>query len=207
MTRAIGLVALLVLVGLTALLALAGCGTAVAPSAPPPTLAQPSTAPAPVPVAAVAAPPVRVRIPAIGVDSSVVDLGVDAAGVLVPPDSADVTGWFAAGPAPGAAGPALLAGHVDSKVGPGVFFRLSDLRSGNLIEVQRADGSTVRFAVTRSVQAPKVAFPTELVYAPVPGPELRLITCGGSFDRSVGHYRDNIVVEAVSADDAGWTIR
>jgi sortase (surface protein transpeptidase) len=149
---------------------------------------------------------VRVRIPAIGVDSAVVDVGVDAAGALVPPDSADVTGWFAAGPAPGERGPAVLAGHIDSREGPGVFYRLVDLRPGDAVEVQRADGSVARFTVDSSVQTAKTAFPTDLVYAPVPGPELRLITCGGSFDRSVGHYRDNVVVAAVSADGSGWTI-
>jgi sortase (surface protein transpeptidase) len=204
MNRAVAFVGLVVLVGLTALVVLTGCGapsTAAAGSPPPP-----PAAPAPTSNTAPAPAPVRVRIPAIGVDSSVVDVGVDAAGALVPPDSADVTGWFAAGPAPGAPGPAVLAGHIDSRVGPGVFYRLVDLKPGDAIEVQRADGSVARFTVSASVQTAKTAFPTDLVYAPVPGPELRLITCGGSFDRSAGHYRDNVVVEAVSAGGSAWTI-
>ncbi len=140
--------------------------------------------------------PARLRVPAIGVDTALIDLGVDAAGVLVPPVAADVAGWFTAGPAPGSIGPALLAGHVDSQAGPGVFYRLVDLRPGDRIEVDRADGSAVSFSVVSTTRSPKTAFPTELVYAPTPVPELRLVTCGGAFDRSARSYRDNIIIEA-----------
>lgn len=150
----------------------------------------------PTPVEPAVAPPVRVRIPAIGVDSAVVDIGVDAAGALVPPATTDVTGWFSAGPAPGAIGPALLAAHVDSRAGPGVFFRLVDLRPGDEVTVARADGTSVVFVVVGTTRVAKTAFPTELVYSPLPVPALRLVTCGGSFDRSARSYRDNIVVDA-----------
>jgi hypothetical protein len=142
------------------------------------------------------APPVRVRIPAIGVDSRIVHIGVDAAGELIPPRSAAVTGWFTSGPRPGAVGPALLAGHVDSQAGPGVFFRLTQLRRGDVITVVRADRSSVSFVVESSTRAAKVAFPTELVYSPKPVAMLRLVTCGGSFDSSARSYRDNVIVNA-----------
>jgi sortase (surface protein transpeptidase) len=142
------------------------------------------------------AKPVRLRIPAIGVDSPVVDIGVDAAGVLVPPPTADQVGWFTGGPAPGDTGPALLAAHVDSRAGPGVFFRLIDLRAGDQISVERADQTSVAFTVVSTSRVPKSAFPTELVYAPLPVPMLRLITCGGTFDRAAHSYRDNVIVEA-----------
>ncbi|SER57824.1 class F sortase [Actinokineospora terrae] len=140
--------------------------------------------------------PVRLRIPAIGVDTPLVDIGTDNTGALIPPVAADIAGWFTAGPVPGAVGPALLAGHVDSHAGPGVFFRLVDLRPGDRVEVDRADGTRVTFAVAATTRAPKTAFPTDLAYAPVPGPELRLVTCGGAFDRAARSYRDNIIVEA-----------
>jgi sortase (surface protein transpeptidase) len=164
-----------------------------APSAPPPA---PSWTVEPKPTQAVVAPPARVRIPAIGVDSAIVDIGVDATGVLVPPATTDVTGWFAAGPAPGALGPALLAAHVDSRAGPGVFFRLVDLRPGDEVTVVRTDGTSVVFAVTGTSRVPKSAFPTDLVYSPLPVPALRLVTCGGSFDHSARSYRDNLIVDA-----------
>jgi len=167
----------------------------------PPTVAEPRPpAPSwtvePTPVAAAVAPPARVRIPAIGVDSAVVDIGVDATGALVPPPTTDVTGWFAAGPAPGAVGPALLAAHVDSRAGPGVFFRLVDLRPGDEVTVRRTDGTSVVFVVTGTSRVAKTAFPTDLVYSPLPVAALRLVTCGGSFDHTARSYRDNLIVDA-----------
>lgn len=165
-----------------------------------PTVAEPtpSWTMAPTPAEAVVAPPARVRIPAIGVDSAVVTIGVDAAGALVPPATTDVTGWFSAGPAPGAVGPALLAAHVDSRAGPGVFFRLVELRPGDEVTVERTDGTSVVFVVTGTTRVAKTAFPTDLVYSPLPVPALRLVTCGGSFDHSARSYRDNIVVDAAT---------
>jgi sortase (surface protein transpeptidase) len=174
----------------------------VAETAPSPTPAAAPPAPTPTwtvtpvtPTTAVS-PPVRVRIPAIGVDSRIVHIGVDAAGELIPPRSAAVTGWFTSGPRPGAIGPALLAGHVDSQAGPGVFFRLTQLRRGDVITVVRADRSSVSFVVESSTRVAKVAFPTELVYSPKPVAMLRLVTCGGTFDSSARSYRDNIIVNA-----------
>jgi hypothetical protein len=139
--------------------------------------------------APVTARPTRLRIPAIGVDSRIVDIGVDRAGALVPPRTTDVTGWFTAGPAPGTIGPALLAG-------PGVFFRLAELRPGDVVVVDRAGGGPVSFVVASSARVPKTAFPTDLVYSPKPVAMLRLVTCGGSFDRRAGSYRDNLIVNA-----------
>jgi hypothetical protein len=189
------------LVALTLLAA--GCGTA--PAAPP---GSPGPAAAPVAVAADPGPvpaPARLRIPAIGVDSAIVGIGVDGSGALVPPDGTEVTGWYADGPAPGGPGPALLAGHVDSRSGPAVLYRLREVPIGARLEVDRADGSTVAFVVTGIVQTAKAAFPTDAVYAPTPGPELRLVTCGGTFDPAIGHYRDNVVVDAVAVG-GGWSI-
>jgi sortase (surface protein transpeptidase) len=180
----------------TALLALHSGQGSLSAESPPPLPSAPTWEVAPAQRDA-AARPLRVRIPAIDVDSALIDIAVDTAGELIPPESAAVAGWFAAGPAPGALGPALLAGHVDSRLGPGVFFRLADLAAGDVVEVERADGTTARFAVASVARTPKTAFPTDLVYAPTPGPELRLVTCGGTFDRSARSYRDNVIVEAV----------
>ncbi|PRY38769.1 class F sortase [Umezawaea tangerina] len=147
--------------------------------------------------AATAAAPVRLRIPVIGVDSPIVDVGVDETGALVPPGTPEDTGWFTGGPAPGAVGPALLAGHIDSHDGPAVFFRLADLKPGDEISVDREDGSTVAFVVESSIRVAKTAFPTDLVYAPLPTPVLRLVTCGGKLDTAAHSYLDNVIVEAV----------
>lgn len=147
------------------------------------------------PVAEVA--PTALRIPAIGVSTSLVKLGLDASGALSAPGGPDVAGWFAAGPVPGAIGPAILAGHVDSQAGPAVFFRLRQLKDGDEVQVDRSDGGTVVFRVVAVRTFPKDRFPTEQVYGPTPLPELRLVTCGGPFDRAGGRYLDNVIVQAV----------
>ncbi|MEO9152644.1 MAG: class F sortase [Lapillicoccus sp.] len=140
--------------------------------------------------------PVRVRIPAIGVDSALVDLGIGAdKAIEVPTDPARV-GWLDTSPAPGQQGPAVLAGHVDSKTGPAVFYHLKQLAVGDAITVTRRDGSSVSFTVDGVQTYAKSAFPTEATYGPVPGPALRLITCGGSYVKSAGGYQDNVVVFA-----------
>ena len=168
-------------------------GTACPPAAAPPVRELPvATAPAAVQAAA----PVRVRIQAIGLDAPVVPLKVDAQGALTPPATNEDAGWWRAGPEPGEPGPAVLVGHVDSRTGPAVFFRLRQLVPGDEIAVDRADGSTVPFVVQRSERHAKNAFPTDSVYGDTPDPQLRLLTCGGEFDRSTGHYVDNVIVYA-----------
>jgi sortase (surface protein transpeptidase) len=141
--------------------------------------------------------PVTVRIPSIGVETSLEALDVDKAGALEPPTRADKAGWYAKGVAPGDAGPAMIAGHVDSKTGPGVFYRLPELRPGAEVQVERKDGSKLTFVVSSAYSTEKAAFPTAIVYGPTPLSELRLVTCGGEFDRVAGSYRNNVIVEAV----------
>lgn len=144
------------------------------------------------------APPVRVDVDSIGVHAPVVVLGRNPDASMQVPATAGDVGWYGFGPAPGAAGPAVLAGHVDTKTGPAVFLRLRELRVGARIVVTRADGTRATFAVRRVAQYPKAAFPTDAVFGSVIGAELRLITCGGAFDRSTGHYVSNVVVFASS---------
>jgi hypothetical protein len=142
------------------------------------------------------APPVRVEIPAIGVSSALVRLGLNPDGTMQVPDDYGRAGWFTGGPAPGDVGPAVIAGHVDSRSGPAIFYRLRDLRRGDAITIVRADGTTARFVADDVVRYPKRAFPTQAVFGPVPDPVLRLITCGGRFDRSRRSYVDNLIVTA-----------
>jgi Sortase domain len=90
----------------------------------------------------------------------------------------------------------VILGHVDSHTGPGIFINLSTVRPGMLVRVDREDGSTVMFRVTKVSRVAKTSFPTDLVYAPSLDPTLRLVTCGGSFDRTRGSYRDNVIAFA-----------
>lgn len=140
--------------------------------------------------------PVRISIPRIQVTSPLDRLGREADGTVEVPSKWDVAGWYELGPRPGDPGSAVILGHVDSTSGPAVFYRLRELRLGDVIEVARSDRSTVRFVVQRTAQYSKSRFPTDEVYYPTLAPELRLVTCGGSFDYTAHHYRSNIIVFA-----------
>jgi sortase (surface protein transpeptidase) len=140
--------------------------------------------------------PVRIEIPSIGVRAPIIRLGLNPDRTLeVPTDYGD-TGWWSGGARPGENGPAVIVGHVDSKSGPAVFYRLSELRPGAEVVVVRSDGSRAHFTVQGSERYPKDEFPTARVYGHTDGPTLRLITCGGAFDSSSGHYEDNTIVYA-----------
>jgi LPXTG-site transpeptidase (sortase) family protein len=141
--------------------------------------------------------PVSISIPSIGVKTNIIHLGLTKTGALQVPDSTSVAGWYTGSPRPGATGSAVIAGHIDSYKGPGVFYRLSSLKIGDKVYVRRADGTMAEFKVTVVKQYPKDKFPTQDVYGAVPDPELRLITCGGTFDSTTGHYLSNTVVYAV----------
>jgi sortase family protein len=151
-----------------------------------------------------ASPPVRARstptaldVPAIGVHTTgLVDLGLTAAGAMEVPEGATTAGWFTLSPVPGEAGPAVLAAHVNFAKVPGVFARLHEMKVGDTAVVTRSDGASVRFTAYRVERFSKSAFPTDEVYGNTAGPELRLVTCGGDFDRTARSYRDNVVVFA-----------
>jgi sortase (surface protein transpeptidase) len=142
------------------------------------------------------ATPAALTIPEIGVSTRLITLGLTAQGTVQVPSTASVAGWYTRSPRPGAVGPAIILGHIDSYQGIGVFFRLAVLRSGDPIYIRRSDGSTVEFRVSAVQSYLKDHFPTQAVYGPTPDAELRLITCGGAFDSATGHYLSNIVVYA-----------
>lgn len=140
--------------------------------------------------------PTRITMPSIGVDSSIIDLGIAADGSIEVPQDSRYAGWLATSPAPGQQGPAVIAGHVDSKSGPAVFYTLRKLKVGDPIVVTRRDGTQLTFTVDGLQDFAKSSFPTQATYGPVPGPAIRLITCGGRYDRSAGGYQENLVVFA-----------
>ncbi len=161
--------------------------------------AAPAASPAATPGAAALAPadPTRLRIPSISVDASFTPLGLDASGALGTPPLGrpDLVGWYRDAPAPGADGTAVVVGHVDDRHGPGVLYRLGLLRPGLTIAVTRQDRRTATFTVDAVRSYPKSAFPSGEVYAPTGRAELRVITCGGHYDRRTG-YDSNTVVYA-----------
>jgi LPXTG-site transpeptidase (sortase) family protein len=152
---------------------------------------------APAAVAVAVPAPTALEIPAIGVRTRLIRLGVTATGALQVPASIAVAGWYTGSSRPGATGSAVIAGHIDSVSGPGVFFRLRELHPGDLVYVRRGHASMAVFTVTAVRLVPKSNFPTDEVYGPVPNAQLRLITCGGTFDPATGHYLSNVIVFAV----------
>jgi sortase (surface protein transpeptidase) len=201
---------------LATLLGLSGCG------APPSGIATPessaaqaaptesiSTAPTPTAPAHTAPAPTGVAMPRIGIKSTapLIPLGLDDDMHLEVPDvhTPQVGGWFKSGPWPGEKGPAVIAGHVSGRPPgsahsvPGLFARLPEARVGDEVTVTREDGSTVRFAVYAVRSYPKDRFATAEVYGDTPDPELRLITCSGSFNEATHHYDDNTVAFARQA--------
>ncbi|MGX2993951.1 class F sortase [Streptomyces sp. JNUCC 64] len=155
--------------------------------------ASPGGAPEPLAVAR----PERVRIPAVGVDAPLQDVGYGPGGQIDAPEATrpDTAGWFAEGPAPGERGTAVLTGHVDTRDGPAVFYPLGSVVPGNTVEVTRSDGRTAVFTVDGVEVLPRDAFPAERVYGDTGRPELRLITCGGTYVGEAG-YDANVVVFA-----------
>ncbi|MCA2220213.1 class F sortase [Nonomuraea aurantiaca] len=145
-----------------------------------------------------AARPTAVYIPSIGVSAPLMELGLDAAGAIQNPpfDPPNLAGWYRYGAVPGGRGAAVITGHLDTKSGPAVFARLKSVRRGEQVQVLRADRSVAVFVVDRVEHTPKKSFPTKKVYGKIDYPGLRLVTCGGTFDRQAHSYRDNTIVFA-----------
>jgi len=185
--------------GVTGLVMLAGhpglaAGRAARAPVPAPSAPAPDSSPA-----AAAPAPVSLTIPAIGVHTRLIRLGVTAQGTLQVPTSTTVAGWYTGSPRPGEIGSSVIAGHIDSDQGPGIFYRLSHMQPGERIYVRRANGSLAVFSVYAVREYPKDHFPTGTVYGPAPDAELHLITCGGTFDYATHSYLSNVVVYSTQA--------
>jgi hypothetical protein len=142
--------------------------------------------------------PTKVRIPAIHVDAPLTDLGLQANGRLTAPpdDNRNLAGWYRDGTPPGSIGTAIVAGHVDTRQGPAVFYNLGALTKGTTVEIDRSDGRTAVFTIDAIEVYRAADFPDQKVYAPATRPELRLITCGGGFDKKHQQYLGNVVAYA-----------
>jgi sortase (surface protein transpeptidase) len=139
---------------------------------------------------------VQLTVPAMGLDESLIDLGIAGDGSMEVPQDFSRVGWFTGGGRPGGIGPTVIAGHVDSAVGPAVFYELGLLVPGDRFTVTDAAGTPFEYEVYRAEDFAKDAFPTAEVFGALLADEVRLITCTGLFDESIGHYEDNRVVFA-----------
>lgn len=149
---------------------------------------------------------IGVWLPHLDIASGLLRLGLNDDGTLQVPWEYDLAGWYTGSPRPGDTGPAIVAGHVDSESGPAVFHRLREVEPGEHAHLvyRLTDGTHLvqTFVVTAVEQHDKDAFPSGRVYGDTERPELRLITCGGRFDRGIGHYEDNLV--AYATIDGTW---
>jgi len=152
------------------------------------------------PLVLAASAPLAIKIPSIGVQSTLLQLGLNPdKSIEVPPldDPDSRAGWYKYSPTPGQIGPTVILGHVDSaKYGPGIFFKLGALQPGATVEVTLTDRIVAVFTVDKVVAYPKSAFPSTAVYGTIDHPGLRLITRGGTFDPAAGSYESNIVAYA-----------
>jgi sortase (surface protein transpeptidase) len=148
------------------------------------------------PLQPTATEPVRLQIPALGVTTAVTEIGLQRNGSMEVPEGAYPVGWYDRSSTPGQPGPAVIAGHVDWDGERGAFYGLRELRPGDAVVVDRADGTAATFRVDRVESHDKEAFPTERVYGDIDHAVLRLITCGGAFDEGAGEYPDNVIVFA-----------
>ncbi|GAB3799555.1 hypothetical protein GCM10028798_12910 [Humibacter antri] len=177
--------------------------SAATPTRTPTTTPTPTSPAAPRPPATVgpilpASLPTHLSVPAIGVDTALIQLGQNTDGtVQVPPLTANSpAGWYQKSPTPGQVGPAVILGHVDTPAGRSVFYNLGKLRQGDQISVTRADNTVAVFTIDKVAEYPKNAFPQFAVYGNTNNAQLRLITCGGAYNEAIEHYVDNIVVYA-----------
>jgi hypothetical protein len=145
--------------------------------------------------------PTKILIKSVWINANIDQVGLAKDGTLETPsyERANNAAWYRFGPSPGETGPAVIVGHVDSKTERAVFFELRRVKPGATIEVSRADGTKALFKVDSVEQFPKSAFPTERVYGPTHKPTLRLVTCGGRYNRATEDYPDNIIVFATLA--------
>ncbi|MFJ1545310.1 class F sortase [Streptomyces sp. NPDC088246] len=142
--------------------------------------------------------PTRLQIPSLAVKAPFTALSIGADGRLnpPPPNDSNLVGWFKGGVTPGERGAAIVAGHVDTTTGPAVFLQLQFLKPGSTVDITRADGSVATFKVDSVETFNKAKFPDKRVYSDTPSAQLRLITCGGPYNRKAKHYEDNVVAFA-----------
>lgn len=141
--------------------------------------------------------PINIKIVSVGIDYRIKQVGKNTDGSMETPGVLEnITGWYKFSPTPGEVGPAIIVGHVDSYEGPSVFWRLREVKPGEVIEIMREDGKNAKFRVDSLKQFDQANFPTTEVYGNVNNPQLRLITCGGTFNKTTGQYTANTVVFA-----------
>lgn len=147
--------------------------------------------------------PSVISIPSIDVRADIEDVGILDNGQMGVPDDGDTVGWFHRGAKPGASGNAVMAGHVDDRSGPAIFYELDQLDLGDRVYIENISGEELVFEVTRLEVYPYDDAPIDVVFGPSSTQRLNLITCTGEFDRNEGTHRERLVVftELIQEDE------
>lgn len=142
--------------------------------------------------------PTRVVVRSIGSDSTLQAVGLNSDHTLQTPPVSDPgqAAWYRLSPIPGNTGPSVILGHINGDGHPGVFVHLADLKPGAEVDIDRSDGTTAVFSVSKVELMPKNDFRTSEVYGDVGNAQLRLVSCGGALDSSAHSYEDNVVAFA-----------
>ncbi len=138
--------------------------------------------------------PSRLYIPAIDLHANVEFVEVLDNGQMGVPNRSDAVGYLPNGTLPGAAGNAVMDGHYDSRNGPAVFYRLKQLKTGDIIVVKNERGEAIEFAVQSVRTYGKSAAPIAMIFGPSAEPRLNLITCAGKFSRKLKEHQERLVV-------------
>ena len=138
--------------------------------------------------------PKVIEIPSLDVKATIEEVGRLDNGQMGVPQDPDQAGWFSPGTKPGGRGNAVIAGHVDSKTGPAVFYELDKMEIGDEVLVHGEDGEIVRFAVVKKIAYPRTDAPVDTIFGFTYGSGLNLITCTGSWNRKAKTHDDRLVV-------------
>jgi LPXTG-site transpeptidase (sortase) family protein len=183
-------------------LLLVGCSAPLSAPASAPEVRQSVVAPPQVLESPVAqgTPPIQISIPALKVDSEVMQVGMADDITMEVPKDISVVGWFMHSALPGAdAGSTVLVGHRDGRKDPnGVFRHLEQVNRGDLLVVWNESGQRHTYRVHSNELVSRADFPQRApdLFRLNGAQRIVLLTCGGSYDGAAGGYQANVVVTA-----------
>ncbi len=137
-------------------------------------------------------------IPKLGVDASILPVGINVNGSLGTPDNVFNTAWYDKSSQPGQKGAMLIDGHISSWTTHGVFYGLNTLSPGDIIDVQGGNGAifTYKVAKTQIYNSNNVNMGAALLPIDPTKPGLNLISCTGQVISGTSTFNERIIVFA-----------
>jgi sortase (surface protein transpeptidase) len=138
----------------------------------------------------------NLRIDAININTTLETTRLNLERSLMVPKDASIAAWYDQGPKPGNAGTALITGHLESRLGPGIFYNLKNLVIGDEIVIRRENDEAVFHVDKLESYFQDHRFPWTEVYSTNGYSQLRIITCDGEYNSLTDKYSKNLVVFA-----------